>query len=238
MKGNDEILAVLLPGIDGTGQMFGPLIEQLEQQSMPFSIKVISYPTQEVLSYAELTEHVVKQISTEQPFIIIAESFSGPLALMVSQRVNQNLKALLLCCSFVTNPRPWLSKLAGLVLHDRLLSIPPTRFSAKLFVTGFDISDEMLDKAFSLHKMVAPKVFRHRLYEVFKVDQRDTLRDSKIPILLLYAKHDRVVLKYSRKQMQTIRPDLPCIVIDGPHYLLQLRPKQCVQALLTFLETI
>lgn len=222
---------VLLPGIDGTGKMFGPLINQLPDWMTPL---VLDYPTQDVLSYPELAAQLITRLPADTPFIIVAESFAGPLALLLSEKNNPQLKALVLCATFVSNPRPWLSKLAPLVLHEWVMAQPPRKWMARLFVTG-DAPDALLERALSIHKTVSPSVTLHRLREVLAVDVRDIYRNCRIPLLHLYAQHDHLITGYPTRELQRLRPDVPSIGIDGPHFLLQTRPAQCCRTIQRFL---
>ena len=227
------LTAVLLPGIDGTGRMFGPLIAHLPGWLSP---QVIAYPSQQVLTYAQLTEWVLPLLPGDEPFILIAESFAGPLALLLSERAGENLKAVVLCATFVSNPRPHLAKLAPLLLHERVLALPPQKWMARLFVTGFDAPDAMLDKALEIHQHMSPRVILQRLHEVIHVDVSEILRVCHLPILHLYAKRDHLILQGATREIHSLRPDIRSIGIDGPHFLLQTRPQQCAVALETFLR--
>lgn len=227
----DPLTAVLLPGIDGTGKMFGPLISELPDWMTP---RVLDYPTQDVLSYPQLAQRLLPRLP-DSPFIIIAESFAGPLALLLSEQNHPQLKALVLCATFVSNPRPWLSKLAPLVLHEWVMAQPPRKWMARLFVTG-DAPDDMLERALAIHKTVAPRVTLNRLREVLAVDVRKIFCACRIPLLHLYAQHDRLITRYPTRELQRLRPDVPSIGIDGPHFLLQTRAAQCWRAIENFLH--
>ena len=224
--------AILLPGIDGTGKMYGPLMECLPDWIAP---QVMNYPTQRVISYAELTEDILQRLPVTGEFILIAESFAGPLALMLRARIPQRVRALVLACTFLTNPRPWLSIPAKWLMTDWMLSMEPSKLMAKVFVTGFEISDTMLDKAITIHKEVAPTVTRHRLYDVFNVDVRELYQKCPVPMLHLYGEHDHLILKYSAREFQRLRPDVASVSINGPHYLYQMRPQQCSKQIAAFL---
>jgi len=227
----EPLTVVLLPGIDGTGKMFAPLINQLPDWMTPL---VLDYPTREVLSYPELAAQLFPRLPADTPFIIVAESFAGPLALLLSENADPQLKALVLCATFVSNPRPWLSRLAPLVLHEWVMAQSPRKWMARLVVTG-DAPDELLERALAIHKTVSPRVTLNRLREVLAVDVRDIYRNCRIPLLHLYAQHDRLITRYPTRELQRLRPDVPSIGIDGPHFLLQTRPAQCYRVMEGFL---
>ena len=234
MDNTQKLLAILLPGIDGTGKMFGPLVTHLPEW---LDHQVISYPAQDSLSYPELAKAVFAKIPADRSYIIIAESFAGPLALMISELANANLKAIVLCATFLTNPRPWLSKLAPLVLHKWLVGLPPRKWMARAVVTGNDASDEMLERLFDIHKQVSPKVLINRLYEVFDVDVRSIFQRCRVPMLYLYGTRDHLVLKHSRNEIQQARADVEILSVDGPHFLLQTKPGPCTDVIVKFMQT-
>ena len=98
---------VLLPGMDGTGLMFRPFIDAAYNHS----IDVISYPNDTSQKYTELIGFVKDRLPSEVEFIIIAESFSGPIAYALMKEVIPNLKAVIFVASFLENPRPILFSL-------------------------------------------------------------------------------------------------------------------------------
>jgi pimeloyl-[acyl-carrier protein] methyl ester esterase len=213
--------------------MFGPLMAQLPDWLRP---KVIAYPTQQVLSYTQLTEFVLPQLPVNEPFILIAESFAGPLALQLSTRAGANLNAMVLCATFVSNPRPHLARLAPFLLHEWALSLPTPKWLARLIVTGFDAPDALLQQALEIHKHVSPRVILHRLHEVIHVDVRAILHSCRLPVLHLFARHDHLILQRPTREIQQLRPDIPSVGIDGAHFLLQTRAQQCVAVIEKFLR--
>jgi len=227
------IKAVLLPGLDGTGRNFGPFMAKLPDWLQPI---IIAYPTQQALGYAQLVELILPQLPEDAPYILIAESFAGPLALQLSTHAGANLKALVLCATFVSNPRPHLARLAPLLSHESLLSVLPPKWLVRYVVTGFDASNEMLEQLLEIHKQVAPHVWIHRLHQVIQVDVRKILRHCRLPVLHLYAKQDHTILQGATREIQAIRPDIPSIGIEGPHFLLQTRATQCVAAIEKFMN--
>ena len=229
----ESLIAVLLPGIDGTGRNFGDLTAQLPAYLVPH---IIAYPTQQALGYAQLIEWIRPQMPEAAPYIVIAESFAGPLALQLAAKPRGNLKALVLCATFVRNPRPHLARLAPLLLHETLLHVSPPKWLVRYLVTGADATDETLARLLEIHKQIAPRVFAQRLQEVMQVDVRGALQACRLPMLHLYATRDHTILQGATREIQALRPDLPSIGIDGPHFLLQTRAPQCVSEIEKFLR--
>lgn len=96
---------LLLPGLDGTGRLFDRLVRELEPT---VQVRVISYPSERFLGYSALAELVVSQAPTGA-YAIVAESFSGPVAVMVGATKPTGLRGIILSASFVVPPAPrWL----------------------------------------------------------------------------------------------------------------------------------
>jgi pimeloyl-[acyl-carrier protein] methyl ester esterase len=123
---------ILLPGMDGTGELFAPFLAAAKGD---FKTVVVKYPTTKPLAYAELTSLVESQLPTGEPFVLLAESFSGPIAVSVARRKPNGLTGLVLCAAFVRNPRPSLSYFIPLLGLISLRTIP-LAFSVLSFLVG------------------------------------------------------------------------------------------------------
>lgn len=94
---------VLMPGLDGTGLSFEPLLPFLPADA---KITIIRYPTDKLLSFEETVECAAEQIPAGNPPVVIAESFSGPVAIQMIGSGRVQAKALILCATFAKSPRP------------------------------------------------------------------------------------------------------------------------------------
>ena len=111
------IYIVLLPGLDGTGLLFRPLIEKLPAYIKPI---VVNYPTDEKLGYADLLPLALNALPKNEPFILLGESFSGPLSIMLAVSRPPGLKAVVLSTSFVKCPQRLIPKWAELQVFATL----------------------------------------------------------------------------------------------------------------------
>jgi pimeloyl-[acyl-carrier protein] methyl ester esterase len=102
----DALTLVLLPGMDGTDRLFAPLIEALGPD---VRVQVIRYATTSTAGYRELTDFVRQALPAKGEYVLLGESFSGPIAVSIAAQAPPGLKALVLCCTFVSNPRPGLA---------------------------------------------------------------------------------------------------------------------------------
>jgi pimeloyl-[acyl-carrier protein] methyl ester esterase len=209
---------ILLPGLDGTGDLFDPLLAVI-----PRSIRsrIISYPIDQALSYDGLLSFIEDQLHDEQEMVLLGESFSGPLALRFAEKYPSRIKAIVLCASFISSPAPqWLRHF----VHPLLFRLPLLTFVVRRFLLGLNASDFWVRKVKRTIRRIRPEVFAHRLKEVLSLECSDFLKTCPGPILYLAASHDALVSLTCAKQIQAIRPDVSVRILNGPHLLLQIQP--------------
>lgn len=219
---------VLLPGMDGTGDLFAPILPWL---STVVTTQVVSYPHDQCLGHAELAERVLAQLPPDRPFALLGESFSGPIAAAVAARSAPF--ALVLACSFVTNPHPALRLLSPL-----LARLPaPSSFLRPLgfALMGRHATPALRTALAAALGQVRPEVMKFRAAASLQADARASLAAAHCPVLYLRAKQDRVVPRRCLDDVLRTRPDTEVAEIDGPHFLLQTRPAEAARAIVSFL---
>ena len=88
---------LLLPGMDGTGDLFGPFAAEVASWA---TTEIVRYPTQVCLSVDEL----VDRIKLDEPVTVIAESFSGAVGIRLAAKHPELVQKLVLVGGFVTPP--------------------------------------------------------------------------------------------------------------------------------------
>jgi pimeloyl-[acyl-carrier protein] methyl ester esterase len=223
---------VLLPGLDGTGLLFDPLLRILPSH---FSSIVISYPPDEPLGYAELVPYVKSRIPANEDFVIVAESFSGPLAVDIAASHPPHLKGLILCATFVSNPSLVPGQLSWLV-RNPVLVLASRPFLLAHYLTGTDSPASFIENFHKCLHSVSPNVLAYRMRAVMNVNKREELWKCDVPILYLVAQQDRFVKRRSLTEMKSIKATMEVTAIDGPHLLLQRKPEECLEAMNRFIS--
>lgn len=179
---------VLLPGMDGTGALFRPFLAAAKGE---FSATVIQYPTDKLLDYAALAELVSSQLPVDERFVLLAESFSGPIAISLAASKPKGLTGLVLCATFARNPRPALGRLAPVLglLH---LARMPAGVISFLFLGRFATS-ELHDDLSQVFRKLDRSVVANLLRSILEVDVTGELEQIEIPVLYLMASEDRLV---------------------------------------------
>jgi pimeloyl-ACP methyl ester carboxylesterase len=224
---------VLLPGMDGTGALFEPFASLMASR---FNVKIVQYPASDPLDYSELEAVARAAIPNEGPFVILGESFSGPIAISLAESCSSQLKGVILSCSFACNPRPYLRGFQWLVGMLPVAISPKAVLSFLLlepFATG------ALQSALSAAiTRVSPPVLRARLKSVLTVDVSEKLASLAVPILYLRASHDRVVPRKASEYICKLCPRTKVVQIEAPHLLLQAAPAEASKAIGAFIQEV
>lgn len=228
------IILVLSPGLDGTGLMFRPLIAALPPHIRPL---VLSFPDHTALGYEELLPLVLGRLPADAPFVLLGESFSGPLVLQAAATRPIGLKAVILCASFVTCPRQFVPKWAANLVPASPFRFFPQAPGMKALMAGY-ANPELTALTKQALSQVAPEVLAHRIRAVIRVDARDELRRCQAPLLYMRGKHDHVVPSANVAAMLRIRPDIQVIGIPAPHMLLETQPDMAALAIDNFISTL
>jgi pimeloyl-ACP methyl ester carboxylesterase len=227
------VMLVLLPGMDGTGELFAPLVAALGPQQR---VKVVRYPAAVPLGYAELEAIARASLPTNEPFIVLGESFSGPIAASLAASRPPNLKGLVLCCSFLRNPQPSLAWLRPLV-NVSPVAAAPIGLLAWLLLGRFSTGVLKAALVRSLAQVSAPAL-RARLRSVLSVDVSEKFASVAVPTLYLRASHDRIVPPSASRLVLRLKPDARVVQLEAPHFLLQASPSEAASAVRRFIEDL
>ena len=226
---------VLLPGPDGTGNLFAKFVSALPPS---LEARIVRYPTDRPLSYADLFSFVVDAIPQSQPFVLLAESFSTPLAVRLAATNPASLKGLVICAGFIKNPlRGWVRYMTSFV-QPPLFRIPPPRFVLERFLIGAQAPRELRDEVRRTLRSVAPEVMAFRVRSVMACDATREFARIRVPTLYLQAEQDRLVTKSSFQEIREVKPDAILAVIAAPHFVLQREPNRAADAMAQFVAAL
>lgn len=223
---NEEREILLLPGMDGTGDLLAPFARALNRTRRA---RVLSYPPDRRLGYDDLVEHVVPRLPAA-PCILLGESFSGPIAIEIAARHPDRVAGLILASSFVRHPAPSLLALGTPLLDPRFI---PMGLVAWLLLGRNQ--DRIVTAA--LHRalrQVAPSVLAHRASQAPRVDKRAALRRTRCPLLCLHGRDDRLVGIGHLARITEERSDAQVVLLDAPHMLLETHVEEAVRCVDAF----
>lgn len=218
--------------MDGTGELFAPLISALANA---FPVRVIAYPRDAPIGYAGLATWVREQLPDDD-FILLAESFAGPVAAVIASERPTGMRALILCATFVRNPRPlasaWLPAVAMLSI-SRMWA----RVAAPALI-GVSASRELREMFVDAVGGMDTRTLRARLRAVLEVDASASFATVNVPVLYLRATRDLLVPRSAADWIQQLNPEVRVVDIDAPHGVLQASPDRSAQAIRHFLAEV
>lgn len=207
---------VLLPGLDGTGDLFQRIVPLLERDAR---VTVVRYPRDPALDYAGYAQFVREAVGA-RPVVLLGESFSGPIAVSVAAQCPEQVLGVVLVVTFLR--RPWPAWLLRLVARVDPRSAP--RLVRDLILIG-KIGKKRDEALAALVADVVgrldPQVRARRIGEVARVDVRDRFNRLNCPILVLLGANDWLVWKAPLERAAAAKPNAEIAVLPAAHMLLQ-----------------
>lgn len=223
--------ALLLPGIDGSGRLYGPL---LAARPRGFRPEVVPFPPDVPLGYDALVARVRGALPRGR-FVLLAESFSGPIAVRLAAERPKGLAALVLAATFLHAPlNPLLHPVRGLV-GARFFALPMPAPVVRWFMAGPDAPDPLVAEVQRAVAAVTPEVMAHRAAEAVRVDVREDLARVEVPLLVLAPTRDRLLRTDLAEEVLALRPDAEIALLDAPHMILQRCPHASLARIEEFL---
>lgn len=226
-------MLVLLPGLDGTGKLFAEFLKALDPA---LDTRVVAYPKDVPLGYEELETLVRAALPPDRPFVLLGESFSGPLAIRIAARPPAHLQALILCITFARNPYPWAAWARPLAALLPLKVLP--RWVRAPLMWGSKDPNRAPPQSQRAMAGVSAAVIRRRIVALLGVDETAALRKVAMPVLVLRAAQDRVVSKAATLRILDEAPHARLVEIDGPHLLLQTHAAECAVVIQSFMHEL
>jgi pimeloyl-ACP methyl ester carboxylesterase len=223
----------LLPGLDGTGLLFGPLLAALAPD---IRAKVVAYPTSEALALPELAALVARQLPAEGT-VLLAESFSGLVALTLLMHAPARVRGVIFVGAFAEPPRPFLLRLTPLASRSAALMRSAPAFLLRQYCLGKEASASDLRTLRAAIAAVTPEILGHRLRLVAARHSFAKLPND-LPAYYIRASEDRLVPSSCSNWFQHRFRRCQIVEAEGPHFLLQARPKESAKMIQKMVEAL
>jgi pimeloyl-ACP methyl ester carboxylesterase len=220
---DDVPTLVLMPGLDGTGLLFERFVSALPPN---IRTRIIEYPT----IAASLEEHaaLVAERLPVSSVVLLAESFSGIVALYLLRKHHVLAEKVIFVASFGSAPRRYLRML--LPFFPALAwSIPLIPGAAwRFFCMGEGATPADIAWLKGVLTPVNPRVVAHRLKLVASAKIADAPRID-VPAYYLQAEGDRLVPRGAAEHLRRLFSHFTLMRVPGPHFLLQASPSESAQ---------
>lgn len=213
-----------MPGLDGTGKLFAPIIPVLEPH---FELVVVTFP--DLGSFNDYVEYAQNRLPTTPGYSLLAESLAGPVAAVVMANRPDQVGPSVLCSTFARSPLVAMTRVANLVPNGMVSIGALSDFCFDVDeVDGEDFS-ETQPLPVNVTEQIDGTVLKHRLAVLSRIDISALLPQITVPILLMHGIHDKIVSSQDADLFESNLPRVTRANIDGPHLLLQARPRECAE---------
>jgi pimeloyl-ACP methyl ester carboxylesterase len=224
---------VLLPGLHGTCELMQDFAAALGEDAR---VQAVDYPHDTVLGHAALADRVRPTLPIGKPFVLLGESFSGPVALRLAAERPHGLRGVVLSTSFAVNPRPALARFANLARAVPAQALPLGIFT--FWLLGRWSTPKLRAQFADVLARVDGEVLAERLIACLQADVRELLPDVDVPLLYLRGRHDRLVPPAAGDLVAQAVKDARIVELDAPHCLLQAIPAQGAKAVREFVQQL
>lgn len=229
-----DITLVLLPGLDGTGKLFKPLVQHLPSWIKPV---VVSYPGDKPYGYEELKKIVAGALPQNEDCVILGESFSGPLAIMCAAEKPDGLLGAILCATFARNPFRIVPSWVACLSISRIYSLWPTVIRFRSLFAGRKYIG-LINAALDAIKTVMPKAISARIKAILRINVLHLFDTIDVSVLYMTSRKDNLIKKHNVAELKNIKPEMKVVEINTQHFLLQLEPERSAQIIKDFIESI
>jgi len=227
-----DITLVLLPGLDGSGDLFRWFTAALPPGITPAIVSLRGN------DYAVLKDEIAPILPRGRRFVLLGESFSGPLALRLAAERPAGLVAVVLVASFAARPLGWISAFAGRFVHPSFFRLGSSRLLLQRFVLGDDPPAALIEATRKRLRSANPESLAARCRAALTIDATDALKQCVVPLLCIAGTLDKLISPRQVAQLRRLRPDLEVSWIEAPHFILQRAPEAAVAAILVFLARV
>lgn len=206
--------------MDGTGNLFSPLLRALSN----FDCEVIALPDTGSQDYASITR-VVKERLPKEDFILVAESFSGPIGTALAKEGIDNLKGIIFVATFLSAPSGLLLAAAQLLPLKFLSNLPFAKHFHKALFLGSGASNELTHLFISTVRSPPSVLIKARLSSMQSLSFSP--EEIKLPVGYIQAASDKLVSPDKAVEFCNSFNNIAIKTIEGPHFILQAKPTEC-----------
>ena len=215
---------MLLPGLDGTGNLFSALLIELSE----FECEVITLPAIGAQDYPSIVEQVKEKLPKDD-FVLVAESFSGAIGTALAKEGLPQLKGIIFVASFLSPPKKLLVSFARFLPLKMLSKMPLARYFHKLLFLGSDANKQLVELFQQTILSLSLQIIKARLKSIQSLTESSEKLD--LPAAYIQALSDRLVPAVKADEFNDRFKNLTIRSIEGPHFILQSKPAESAIAI-------
>lgn len=227
----EPITLVVLPGLDGTEVLFRPLLGLLPDWIQPV---VICYPACGPHDYDGLLKVVREKIAGVPRFLVLASSFSGPLAIMLAAAEPERVRGLILSATFLRAPGRYLPYLR-LIARSPFIWI--VRAIRRIPIWTLRQRDDPYRQAKAeIWRRVSARCLARRTRAILSVDVRDLARHCDTLVLCIRFADDQAVPREYTEEILHYLSSAQMVTIPGDHFAMWKHAERYAETITRFAE--
>jgi pimeloyl-[acyl-carrier protein] methyl ester esterase len=213
---------VLLPGFHGSVALFSSFIALAPSWAR---CRPLALPNEGDQGFDALAEALLPELKPLEGFVLVGESFSGPIAARLAEVLGQKVALLVLCNPLVEIDLALPSGLAASILRSRMLPA----WGAAVALTGGERA--LGTAALRELRLLSKKTLEGRLAAVFSATAGSLAAHLVAPLLTIVGSRDRLVSPQRALDVCSKVPRSTVVELDAPHLVIQTRPAEVWRAI-------
>ena len=224
----------LLPGLDGTGILFDPIVQCLSDDLSPL---IVRYPATCGGPLSDYTDLAGDALSTGDRWLVVAESFSGPIAArLLTDRPDLDIRGIIFVASFLSPPRARLLTLLKHLPLAAILGVHPPDWLIRALCLGPAADPTAIALLRRALAAAGPDTLAARLRLLAGLPAPGAV--TAVSCLYIRPTADRLVPRSSMCQIARLARQIRKTEIVGPHFILQAEPDRCARIIEAFAASI
>ena len=223
-----------LPGLHGTCELFEQIRENISKNQ---PCEWVNLPGHSQQDYGTLSRWIDQELvqHQNQKRILIAESFSGPLALKLASLRPQEITGVVLAASFCDAP---INPSIALLPLRPLFMMKPPRKALKHFLIGPDAAEADITQLSKTVQSIHSSILSQRVRAILELEEKESPQLKGLPMLILQAQNDNLIPWEAQQRLEARYPNARVHWIESPHLILQRHPKSCLAKITDFASSL
>lgn len=208
---------VLLPGLHGTRALFDSFVALAPSWA---SCRPLALPTVGGQTFDALADALLGELRTLEGFVLLGESYSGPIAARLAARLGQRLALLVLCNPVVEMSFRAPERFLAPLMRSPLLPA----WCAAIALSGGDTA--VARAALGEVRKLPGSILRQRLAGALGAAEGELAARLSQPVLGIVGAADCVVSPSRSRDFFARTAQGTIVELEGPHLIVQTRPRE------------
>jgi pimeloyl-ACP methyl ester carboxylesterase len=206
---------ILLPGLHGSTALFDSFVALAPPWARCLPVAL---PEEGDQSFDDLADRLEARLRSFEAFVLFAESFAGPVAARLTQRLRSKVALLVLCNPLVEAPVPIAPFFAAPLVQSR--AVPASLIAYLMSGGNRPVAKAVLREVRSLPR----QVLGNRLAVACSADGEDLCTRLAAPLLGIVGAKDRLMTPAIIQDVLGRVPQAVQATIAAPHLAAQVAP--------------